>query len=173
MQRGAYGLVAWPSAKLGGWLRDLQAAHSVSGYGVPHLNLRAPFQTTLGRAELIEQSREALAGLEAFDVEIIGFKRYPSVVFLECRSTAPIMYAHLTALQIGPSSRSPYDGESYAPHLTVALGVLPWAEDEIWARLSAAELPVRSFTVEALSLTVEEQGEVLELHTFPLPLQDG
>lgn len=165
---GSYSLVAWPPPRLDGWLRRLQEELGVSGFGVPHINIRAPFQTELSRRELIDRFRAALDGADAFEVTVRGFKRYKSVIFLECEASARILYLHLVALGVGPSTRSPYDGEAYAPHLTLALGVLPWAEDELWERVTAAELPLTRFRVSALSLTIEEKGEFIELHTFPL-----
>ncbi|GHG07360.1 2'-5' RNA ligase [Deinococcus piscis] len=165
---GAYSLVAWPPPRLDGWLRKLQDQLGVSGFGVPHINLRAPFQTELSRRELIERFRDVLDGASSFEVSIKGFKRYKGVIFLECETSARMLYLHLMALSVGPSTRSPYDGESYAPHLTLALGVLPWAEDDLWERVTTLELPLTHFQVSALSLTIEEKGEFLELHTFPL-----
>ncbi|WP_261663107.1 2'-5' RNA ligase family protein [Deinococcus sp. Marseille-Q6407] len=165
---GAYSLVAWPPPKLDAWLRRMQIKLDVSGFGVPHINIRAPFQTELSRSELIAQFRDVLEGAGSFEVTLKGFKRYKSVIFLECEASARLLYLHLMALSVGPSTRGPYDGEAYAPHLTVALGVLPWAEDELWAQVEAMELPVTRFRVSVLSLTIEEKGEVIELHTFPL-----
>ena len=56
--------------------------------------------------------------------------------------------------------------------LTLALGVLPWAEDLLWGQVQALTPPLERFTVQALSLTREERGEVQELHTFPLLLPE-
>ena len=165
---GAYSLVAWPPARLSEWLGALQKELQVSSFGLPHINLRAPFQTELSRPELIARFRDVLEGAGTFEVTIKGFKRYKGVIFLECEASARMLYLHLSALSIGPSTRSPYDGEAYSPHLTLALGILPWAEEELWERVKALELPVKQFKVSALSLTVEEKGEVNELHTFPL-----
>lgn len=165
---GSYSLVAWPPPRLDGWLRKLQEELGISGFGVPHINIRAPFQTELTRRELMNRFREALDGADAFEVTVKGFKRYKSVIFLECEASARMLYLHMVALGVGPSTRSPYDGESYAPHLTLALGLLPWAEDELWQQITARELPVTRFRVSALSLTIEEKGEFIELHTFPL-----
>lgn len=165
---GSYSLVAWPPPRLDGWLRRLQEQLGVSGFGVPHINLRAPFRTELSRRELIERFRDVLDGASSFEVTVKGFKRYKSVIFLECETSARMLYLHLMALSVGPSTRSPYDGESYAPHLTLALGVLPWAEEDLWERVEAMELPLTRFQVSALSLTIEEKGEFVELHTYPL-----
>ena len=165
---GSYSLVAWPPPKLDSWLRRVQEQLGVSGFGVPHINVRAPFQTELSRRELIDRFRDVLDGASSFEVTVKGFKRYKSVIFLECEASARMLYLHLMALSVGPSTRSPYDGESYAPHLTLALGLLPWAEDDLWERVEALELPLTRFKVSALSLTVEEKGEFIELHTFPL-----
>lgn len=165
---GSYSLVAWPPPKLDGWVRRRQDELGVSSFGVPHINLRAPFQTNLPKAELIERFRDVLDGASSFEVRVKGFKRYKGVIFLECEASARMLYLHLMALSVGPSTRSPYDGESYAPHLTLALGVLPWAEDDLWEQIEAQAPPLERFRVSALSLTQEEKGEFLELHTFPL-----
>lgn len=165
---GAYSLVAWPPSKLDNWLRELQQRLGVRAFGVPHINLRAPFQTDLSSTELIDRFRDVLDGAGSFEVGVVGWKRYKSVIFLECEASARMLYLHMMALSVGPSTRSPFDGESYAPHLTLALGLLPWAEDEIWEQIKDLEPPKMSFKISALSLTLEERGEFQELHTFPL-----
>lgn len=40
-----YSVVAWPPEVLDTWLRRWQEHLGVRGFGVPHLNLRAPFTT--------------------------------------------------------------------------------------------------------------------------------
>ncbi|MFC6590749.1 2'-5' RNA ligase family protein [Deinococcus lacus] len=165
---GAYSLVAWPPEALDTWLRRIQERLAVRGFGVPHLNIRTPFHTDIPRAELIDRFRDVLAGATSFEVEIAGWKRYPNVIFLECRPSARLLYLHLMALGIGPSTRSRFDGESFTPHLTLALGVLPWAEDALWQEVVDLQPPLQRFTVSALSLTAEQHGEVQELHTYPL-----
>ena len=163
-----YSVVAWPPEALDTWMRRLQERLYVRGFGVPHLNLRAPFQTPLGSAELLDAYREVLRSQPALDVQVRGWKRLPGVIFLECELSGDLAALHWRLLEAVPSSRSPYDGEAYRPHLTLALGVLPWAADELWAEVQRELPPVRHFRVEALSLTREELGEVQELHTFPL-----
>lgn len=163
-----YSIVAWPPEVLDTWMRRTQERLNVRGFGLPHLNLRAPFQTPLGSPELVATFRELLRGEEALNVRIKGWKRIPSVIFLECELDAPLADLHQKVLSITPSSRAPYDGLDYRPHLTLALGVLPWAEDYLWNEVQQLTPPIMGFTVEALSLTREERGEVQELHTFPL-----
>lgn len=163
-----YSLVAWPPEALDTWLRRTQNRLNVRGFGAPHLNLRAPFQTTLSTPELVAAFREALRGAEPFEVRVKGWKRLPSMIFLECEASPALLDLHRRALSVGPSSRGPHDGSSYTPHLTLALGILPWAADELWAAAASLHPPLDRFTVSVLSLTREERGEVQEVHTFPL-----
>jgi 2'-5' RNA ligase len=163
-----YSIVAWPPETLDSWLRRLQERLNVRGFGLPHLNLRAPFQTPLGSPELVDACRGVLRGQAAFDVQIRGWKQVPGVIFLECELSAELRALHDRTLTIEPSSRARYDGPEYRPHLTLALGVLPWAEPLLWETVRDLTPPVTSFRVEALSLTREHRGEVQELHTFPL-----
>lgn len=163
-----FSLVAWPPQALDTWLRHLQERLNVRGFGAPHLNLRAPFQTDLTAAELVAAFREVLRGEAPFEVRVRGWKRLPHVFFLECEPEARLLDLHARALGVGPSSRAPHDGTAYTPHLTLALGVLPWAEEVLWSQVQAAAPPLDHFTVSVLSLTREERGEVQEVHTFPL-----
>lgn len=168
-----YSVVAWPPEALDTWLRRLQAELGVSGFGLPHLNLRAPFSTPLGGAELMAQFRRELSAQPVLTVTLGGWKRVPGTILLACELSPELAELHRRLLAVGPSSVSPFDGKRYLPHLTLALGVLPWAEGELWARTEPLRPPVTQFTVEALSLTREERGEVQELHTYPLLLPEG
>lgn len=163
-----YSLVAWPPEALDTWLRRTQERLNVRGFGAPHLNLRAPFQTELSSTELVTAFRDVLRGEEPFEVRVRGWKRLPHVFFLECKPGPHLLDLHARALSVGPSSRAPHDGGGYTPHLTLALGVLPWAEDLLWPQVQAIRPPMDRFTVNVLSLTREERGEVQEVHTFPL-----
>ncbi|MPY66159.1 2'-5' RNA ligase family protein [Deinococcus sp. SDU3-2] len=163
-----YSLVAWPPEALDTWLRRTQERLGVRGFGAPHLNLRAPFQTDLSTGELVAAFREALRGTAPFEVPVRGWKRLPHMLFLECVRTPHLSDLHARALSVGPSTRAPHDGEGYTPHLTLGLGILPRVEDLIWAEVQKLTPPATSFGVEVLSLTREERGEVQEVHTFPL-----
>ncbi|GHG15244.1 2'-5' RNA ligase family protein [Deinococcus indicus] len=163
-----YSIVAWPPETLDSWLRRLQERLNVRGFGLPHLNVRAPFQTPLSSTELVDACRAVLRGQTAFDVQIRGWKQVTGVIFLECELAPELRALHDRTLTIGPSSLARYDGPEYRPHLTLALGVLPWAEPLLWDAVRDLTPPVTSFRVEALSLTREHRGEVQELHTFPL-----
>ena len=163
-----YSVVAWPPEALDTWMRRIQERLGVRGFGLPHLNLRAPFTTTLSGTELVDGLRGALQGQEVFDVRVRGWKQLPSMIFLECELSAQLRALHDRLLEAVPSSRSPYDGAEYRPHLTLALGVLPWASAELWEQVLREVPPLGQFQVEALSLTREQRGEVQELHTFPL-----
>lgn len=168
--RPLFSLVAWPPQALDTWMRRAQATLNVSGFGLPHLNLRAPFQTTLDTGALVAAFREGLRGEPALEVRVRGWKRLSGVIFLEFELDPALAALHARVLEIGPSSRAPYDGAEYRPHLTLALGILPWAENLLWDQVQALTPPLDRFTVQALSLTREERGEVQELHTFPLVL---
>lgn len=163
-----HSIVAWPPQALDTWLRRAQRELNVSGFGAPHLNLRAPFRTPLTSPELVGALRQVLRHDRAFEVRVLGWKRLPGVIFLECELDAHLAELHARLLTVGPSSRAPYDGPEYRPHLTLALGVLPWAADDLWEAARRLRPAVDRFTVQALSLTREERGEVQELHTFPL-----
>ncbi|WP_034387137.1 2'-5' RNA ligase family protein [Deinococcus sp. YIM 77859] len=163
-----YSLVAWPPEALDTWLRRTQERLNVRGFGAPHLNLRAPFQTALSSSQLVAAFRETLRGAEPFEVRVKGWKRLTSVIFLECEASPALLDLHARALRVGPSSHGPHDGPGYTPHLTLALGILPWAADTLWAAVEPLRPPLDRFTVSVLSLTREERGEVQEVHTFPL-----
>ncbi|SEJ02746.1 2'-5' RNA ligase [Deinococcus reticulitermitis] len=163
-----HSVVAWPPEALDTWMRRVQAELRVSGFGWPHLNLRAPFSTPLEASELIARLRRELRSQSALTVRLCGWKRVPGAIFLRCDLSPELADLHRRLLTAVPSSVSPYDGEQYLPHLTLALGVLPWAADELWEKVGSLTPPVTQFTIEALSLTREERGEVQELHTYPL-----
>lgn len=163
-----HSIVAWPPEALDTWMRRTQKRLNVSGFGLPHLNLRAPFQTPLSGPELVRACREALRGQSELTVQVKGWKQLQGVIFLECHLSSDLRDLHERCLKVGPSSRAQYDGDLYRPHLTLALGVLPWAAGYLWNEVQQCEPPLTSFTVQALSLTREERGEVQELHTFPL-----
>lgn len=167
-----HSIVAWPPEVLDTWMKKQQERLNVRGFGLPHLNLRAPFETPISSKELVTAFRAELKDLPQFDVHIRGWKRLPGVIFLECRMDETLRGLHDRLLAIGPSSRAPYDGPEYRPHLTLGLGILPWAAEYLWEEVQQLVPPVQSFTVTALSLTRESRGEVQELHTFPLEARE-
>lgn len=163
-----FSTVAWPPEVLDTWMLRQQERLNVRGFGLPHLNLRAPFQTPLQSRELVVAVRDAMREQSPFEVQLKGWKRLPGVIFLECELNDSLIRLHQRLLDVGPSSRALYDGTDYRPHLTLALGVLPWAAELLWEEVQLLEPPISHFTVSALSLTREERGEVQEVHTFPL-----
>lgn len=166
---GRYSLVAWPPNELDKWIRGLQQDLEVRGFGSPHINLRAPFESALSSAELVNQIRRVLKNSHTLQFDYIGMKRFPYVFFLEFALSEAIRSLHFELLAgIQPSEAGPYDGEAYRPHLTLALCVLPNVADELWQQVEQLVPPVTFFEVNALSLTLEVRGEVQELHTFPL-----
>ena len=169
-----YGLVAWPCAELDGWLRQQQRRLGVRAYGDPHLNLRAPFYiqqpNTVQQSEetLVQALRALLADVSSFEVSVRGWRTFPGIVFLECERSPELLALHDLVLTLPAAPPQPHDHKDYLPHLTLALGVLPWAWPELEAQLERLSSPVPGFRVSALSLTRESGGEVRELHTFPL-----
>ena len=169
-----YGLVAWPCAELDGWLRQQQRRLGVRAYGDPHLNLRAPFyiqqSNTVQQSEgaLVQEIRALLADVPSFEVRVRGWRTFPGIVFLECERSPELLALHDLVLTLPAAPPQPYDQREYLPHLTLALGVLPWAWQALEAQLEGLSSPVPGFRVSALSLTRESGGEVRELHTFPL-----
>ena len=161
-----YGLVAWPSAELDFWIREQQQRLGVRAYGDPHLNLRAPFPVTGSEAELVSALRTLLDETPAFEVEVGTWRTFPSVVFLECTPSPPLTALHQRVMALpGTPDQEP---KEYIPHLTLALGLLPWAQPQLEAELAGLRPPATRFTVSALTLTREAGGEVHEVRTFPL-----
>jgi 2'-5' RNA ligase len=163
-----YGLVAWPSPELDGWLRQQQERLGVRAYGEPHLNLRALFSIQHTEEALVSSLRALLGGVCGFEVRVRGWRTFPGVVFLEFERSAQLDALHERVLDLPGAPPQPYDQQEYIPHLTLALGVLPWAQPDLEAQLEEMHWPVNGFRVSALSLTREAGGEVREIHTFPL-----
>lgn len=137
-------------------------------FGEPHLNLRAPFNPQIPEAELVAALRELLARVPAFEVNILGWRVFPGTVFLECQLSPKLLALHDQVLTLPGAPPQPYDQKEYIPHLTLALGVLPWARDALNSELLHLAPPAQQFPVSAISLTREGGGEVREVHTFPL-----
>ena len=163
-----YGLVAWPSPELDRWLREQQERLGARAYGEPHLNLRAPFHILGSEEELVASLRGLLSGVPCFNVQLKGWRTFPGVVFLECQRSAQLGALHEQVLALPGAPPQPYDQREYIPHLTLALGVLPWFQEQLELELTRLPPPVPGFEVLALSLTREAGGEVREVRTFPL-----
>ena len=163
-----YGLVAWPSPDLDGWLRAQQRRLGVRAYGEPHLNLRAPFPALGTEAQLVSALRALLDRTPCFEVRLKGWRTFPGVVFLECERSPELDTLHEQVLALEVAPPQPYDQKAYIPHLTLALGVLPWGQEALEAELPLLRPPVGRFEVSALSLAREAGGEVHELRNFPL-----
>ncbi len=168
-----YGLVAWPSPALDGWLRGQQLRLGVRAYGDPHLNLRAPFPILSSEDGLVAALRAMLCDVQGFEVRVKGWRTFPGVVFLECELSPELAALHDRALALPGAPPQPYDQKDYIPHLTLALGVLPWRQQELELELAALHAPEGRFEVSAISLTRESGGEVREVRTFPLQPTGG
>ncbi len=163
-----YSVVAWPTAELGVWLRELQRRLGVSSYGEPHLNLRVPFEYTGDSKTLICEVRRVLADLPPFQVEFLRWRHFPHVFFMEYTLSEPLQDVHRRLIEVPGAPAGKYDGEDFIPHLSLAIGVCDWAEEKVWQHLEHLRPPQSRFEVRAASLTREAGGELQEIHTFPL-----
>ncbi|AFZ65819.1 2'-5' RNA ligase family protein [Deinococcus peraridilitoris] len=165
---GLYSLVAWPPERLARWVTDVQREHAFASYGAPHLNLRTPFEYSGDEGLLIDAVALAVTGLTPFEVEFRAWRRFPHTIFLELNSTRLLMEAHARVLSELPVPGSERDASGYLPHLTLALGLCPWAEESAWEAIRSLVPPVLSWTVDAFALTLENRGEIVELARYPL-----
>lgn len=164
-----YGLLAWPPAPLARWLTAQQRQLGLAAYGPPHLNLRTPFEWEGQEAELRACVARALRGVGAFEVSLHGWRRFPHTIFLELALDSSLRQAHQYSLALDGVPAGPRDGQEYIPHLTLALGILPWAEEGAWQKVQAlAAPPLTRWTVRELALTLERQGTLQEVARFRL-----
>ena len=165
---GLYSLVAWPPHELARWVAEVQRDLGLAAFGAPHLNLRAPFEYAGDEGVLLDASARVALDLPAFEVRFRAWRRFPHTVFLELAAVEALREAHARSLRELPVAPSERDGDGYLPHLTLALGVCPWAEGDVWARVKELVPPVLSWTVDAFALTLEQRGEIVELARFGL-----
>ncbi|AWN23353.1 2'-5' RNA ligase [Deinococcus irradiatisoli] len=163
-----YSVVAWPTAELGAWLRELQRRLGVSSYGDPHLNLRVPFDYAGDPKTLICEVRKILESQPPFQVEFLRWRHFPHVFFMEYTLSPALEEVHRRLIKVPGAPAGRYDGEHFIPHLSLAIGVCDWAEDALWRELEHLRPPQVRFEVRAASLTREGGGELQEIHTFPL-----
>lgn len=163
-----YSLVAWPPGELAVWMQALQARLRLAAYGAPHLNLRAPFEWAGSEAELGDQLRRALQGQVPFEACLSGWQRFPHTIYLGVERTAGVQGAHARSLTLPAAPPGERDGQHYRPHLTLALGLLPWAEAAAWQAVQPHTPPLAGWTVRELALTRDDGGEIVTLETYLL-----
>lgn len=163
-----YSLVAWPPRELAAWVRRVQAERGLASFGPPHLSVRTPFEFAGDEGELLRAADATRRGLRAFEARFRGWRRFPHTLFLELHPDPALLAAHGRALAHLPAPATEHDGDGFLPHLTLALGVCPWASDAAWAAVRDLVPPVLAWTVDALALTREERGDVVELARYPL-----
>ena len=170
-----YSLVAWPPAALADWLGRQQARLGLAAYGPPHLNVRTPFEWDGTEGALHAQVEASLRGLPAFEARLAGWRRFPHTIFLEVELTGGLRTAHARALDLPGAPAGPRDGEGYIPHLTLALGLLTWAEDDTWREVQRLRPPLKTWRVDELALTLERPGTLDEVRRFGLaaPVSDS
>ncbi|MBB6098413.1 2'-5' RNA ligase [Deinobacterium chartae] len=163
---GLYGLVSWPPEAAARWIEDFQRRHGVVGFGPPHLNLRSPFEWEGDPATLAEKVRAALSGARPVLVRGTGWHRFPTTLFLGIEQTPELYDLHARLMQIGGEAYAGLDHSKYVPHVTVALGVLPWYQQTLWTRALRETPPELNWTVDRLTLTREDSAELIELEEF-------
>lgn len=173
MSVGLYSLVAWPSGPLAAWVMAEQRARGFASFGAPHLNVRTPFEYAGDEGALIDGCAEVARGMSRFEARFRGWRRFPHTIFLELERSAPLDELHGRSLRLLPVEAGARDGEAYIPHLTLALGLCSWAEEDAWAGVQGLVPPVLTFPVERLALTLEQGGEIVELARYELAAPDG
>lgn len=163
-----YSLVAWPPSELAAWVRAVQRERGLAAFGAPHLSLRSPFEYRGDEAALLACCERIAANTEAFDVTCDELVRFPGMVFLNLRRTPELLAVHARALACLPAEATERDGEAFLPHVTLALGVCPWAEEDVWNGVKGLVPPVGGWTVRDVALTREHAGDVLELARYSL-----
>ncbi|PYE56301.1 2'-5' RNA ligase family protein [Deinococcus yavapaiensis] len=163
-----YSLVAWPPAELAAWVRSVQRTHGLAAFGAPHLSLRSPFEYHGDEARLLERCERIAAGTRAFEVTCDEVVRFPGMIFLNLRRTPELLAVHERTLACLPAAPTERDGEGFLPHVTLALGVCSWAEEDTWRAVKDLRPPVERWTVRNVALTRERSGDVLELARYPL-----
>ncbi len=163
-----YSLVAWPPDALGDWLQRKQALLGLAAYGPPHLNIRTPFEWSGSEGELQANIEEALRGLPGFEAQLRGWRRFPHTIFLEAELGDGLRDAHERTLKLPGVQVGPRDGDDYIPHLTLALGLLSWAEDDTWREVVQLTPPLMHWPVTELALTLERPGTLSEVRRYPL-----
>ena len=163
-----YSLVAWPPKELAAWVAQVQAARGLASYGAPHLNLRTAFAFSGDEKVLLEAAGRVAAQLPPFRVRFLSWRLFPHTIFLDVEPTPELLFAHqLTLLETG-GALSEWDGPNYIPHLTLALGICSWAEQQAWDSVKTLLPPLVEWTVDEVALTLEGGGEIVEMARYPL-----
>ena len=163
-----YSLVAWPPAELAAWVRAVQRERGLAAFGAPHLSLRSPFEYRGDETTLLERCERITTSTGAFEVMCGDIVRFPGMIFLNVQRTPELLAVHERALACLPAPSTDRDGAAFLPHVTLALGVCPWAEEDVWSAVKDLRPPIDRWTVNDVALTREHAGDVLELARYPL-----
>lgn len=150
-----YSVSGWPPEPLARFMAREQGRLGVSGFGPPHLNLRSVFSHP-DPAALAEQLGDILADQPPLALRLRGWRKLPSMIFLELERSPELMALHERLLDLAPAG--PFDGAEFLPHLTFALGILPWAEQELWEQVQTLEASLHEWHLSQLTLTREAGG---------------
>lgn len=167
-----YGITAWPPADIADLVRRFQLDNQVAAFGEPHFNLRTPFRWSGTEASLAARFREACESLSRFEARLDGWKAFPTALYLAVRPTPAVLRTHDALLAAGGQPLfEGLDADNYVPHVSVALGLLPWSREDVVATAARLPLPRTSWRIAELALTREDGGVIAELQR--LPLGDG
>lgn len=144
----------------------LQTKHGVRGFGLPHLNLRQPFEWEHGEESLKKAVQGILRSHAPFRLRLGGWSSFPQgVVYLRAYGGTPFRKLHHALEALAPPLKE-IEGPSYIPHLTLALGLSPEA-----AAALARDLPPpprRSFVLREAALVQDTpEGDLVEVARFP------
>jgi 2'-5' RNA ligase len=155
-----YGILALPPTPLKNWIERFQERHDLASYGTPHLNLRSPFVWSGSEAELVSLCQQHFAHLPPLELELSGWERFSSTVFIGVQNSTLLERYHQTALRLPHTEASSLDGVNFVPHVTVALGICPWAFRRMWREVTAEHIPSSRWYVQELYLAKDKVGEI-------------
>lgn len=162
-----YGVLAWPPDDLMEWMRRLQKAYGVKGYGSPHLNLRQPFKWRWSQEALRRGVEGILRGHQPFRVKLGGWGVFDGkgVVYLRAYGGSAFDRLYQSLEPLAPPEAE-IEGPSYIPHLTLALDLERDAAEALARKLPPP--PRKSFTISEVALVEDDDGDFVELARFPL-----
>lgn len=155
-----YGILALPPTPLKNWIERFQERHELASYGTPHLNLRSPFVWSGSESSLIAACQKQFADLPPLELELSGWERFSSTVFIGVKPTPLLERFHQTALYLPDTQTSSMDGPNFVPHVTVALGICPWAFRRMWREVTAESIPSSTWLIQELYLAKDNAGEL-------------
>jgi 2'-5' RNA ligase len=155
-----YGILALPPTPLKNWIERFQERHGLAAYGTPHLNLRSPFLWSGTEASLLTACQQQFAHLPPLELQLGGWERFSSTVFIGVKPNPLLEHFHQAALRLPHTTPSSLDAANFVPHITVALGICPWAFRRMWREVTAEHVPSSRWRIEELYIAKDNVGEL-------------